>query len=160
MLPPLLLLSAYHGDWQSYEDALYDLYLRKIVCGGLRFHGQRVQCRRTPPYKGKDAGFWHITSEGQDEHARTPDLARCERLPWIDVLISEAERSNGTAGPVRWFKNTRQGKTNVVLWLHQHDFVVVLGERNGYTLLLSAYVLRPHRAKATERDWKSFWGLT
>lgn len=49
--------------------------------------------------------------------------------------------------------------TNVVLWLHGEDYVVILSKRATYTLLLSAYVLRPHRALTTEREWQAYWKL-
>lgn len=95
--------SAYGGNWQTYEDALFEVYLRRLVQAGLHFKGSPLSYRKAPPHKGKHAGFWHLTSEGPDEQTRTPDLARCERMPWVPYVIAEADTANGVSGPVRWY---------------------------------------------------------
>ena len=150
-LPELLSLGALGGDYQAYEDALYDFYLRDIVRGGLVYRGGAVRVRRTPEFKGKGAGFWHLTTEGPVEAQRLLDLRRCERLPWIPWVITAAGRSDSR---VRVWSNKRQGSTNHVLWLWEEDYAVILSERSHGYLVVSAYVLMPHRVKSFEREWR------
>ena len=150
-LPDLFELSAFGGDYQAYEDALFYVYLNRIVRGGLRFRGLPVKTRRTPEYKGKGAGFWHLLTEGRVEEQRTPDFRRCERLPWVPWVIRHADDPDDT---IRVWTNKRGSNTNVVLWLWEEDYAVILSERRGFYLLVSAYTLRSRRIDDFEREWR------
>jgi hypothetical protein len=81
-LPDLFLFT---GDWQCYEDKLYQIYLDEIVNAGLSFNGLPIRCQYRPESKNKHFGFWHLISEGEIETDRTPDLRRCERIHWIAI---------------------------------------------------------------------------
>jgi hypothetical protein len=152
-LPALFLLEAFGGHWERYENALYGLYLDDMANAGLTFRGSPIQYQFRPLVSGKGFGFWHLITEGPDEHTRTPDMRRCERIPWIPWMIVNAEKDLG----VLWWENQRGSSTHVVLWLEQEDFVVVLAKRSGYFLLKSAYVLKPYRRKSMEQEWKAYW---
>ncbi|MNH30689.1 hypothetical protein D3C79_909980 [compost metagenome] len=43
---------------------------------------KRLGLKRHPVIQGKEATFWHMISEGNDEAERLPDLRRCERIRW------------------------------------------------------------------------------
>ena len=147
-------LFPFKGEWSSYEDDLYQIYLAEIVNAELRFKGLPIRCQYRPATKDKHFGFWHIISEGEKEDDRTPDLRRCERIRWIGYLITQAE----TNSEISWWENKRQGKTRVVIWHESENFAVVLEERNSYYLLKTAYYVDKSHRKATfikERD--NFW---
>jgi hypothetical protein len=43
-----------------------------------------------------------------------------------------------------------------VLWLDEDDYAVILWERNGYYLLKTAFLVKPHKRQEFERDWKKY----
>jgi hypothetical protein len=146
-LPDLLTFA---GDWQIYEDKLYEVYLNEIVDAKLQFKGLKISCQYRPETKNKHFGFWHVISEGNTEEERTPDLRRCERIRWISYLIKNAE----TDSEISWWENKRGSNTHVLIWHEAENFVVILAKRHSYYLLKTAYNAEPHRRKSflKERD--------
>jgi hypothetical protein len=71
-LPPLVLLSDHGGYWHRYLDALYAWFKQDFIDSKPVFQGRRLGLKRHPMTDGKEATFWHMTSEGQDEENRTP----------------------------------------------------------------------------------------
>lgn len=140
------------GDWSRYEDDLYEIYLKTIVCSGLKFQGLPVKTQYRPPTKNKGYCFWHLISEGEKEDDRTPDLRRCERIRWIAWLIENAE----THGDLCWWENSRGSNRHIVIWHEKENFAVVLAKRNGYFLLKTAYWVKEQRRKDFERERDGF----
>ena len=145
-------LFPFKGDWESYEEGLYQIYLNDIVNAELSFKGLPIRCQYRPESKNKHFGFWHVISEGTQEEDRTPDFRRCERIRWIAYLITQA----GTHQAISWWENKRGGNTHVVIWHESENFVVILAKRNGYYLLKSAYNAEPHRTKTFIKERNSF----
>jgi len=131
--PPDLL--PFSGEWPAYEEGLHQIFLAEIVQGGIQFRGQRVGCRRHPEAaNGRWASFWHLVQEGRVEDDRTPDLRRCERLRWVRWVIE-----NATTHPdIDEWQNSRGTEVNTLLW-YREEYLVVLGQRQGYWLLRTAY---------------------
>ena len=150
MNPPDLLHFA--GDWASYEQALYAVFLGELAQGGVEFDGLPVTCRRNPEANGRWAAFWHLIQEGHIEEERLPDIRRCERLRWVRWTI---EHGRGHEAIDVW-QNTRGREENTLLWYNE-EYLVVLAERrqgSGW-LLKTAYVTdRSNRKRqlARERD--------
>jgi len=90
-LPPLVCLADFGGDWSRYEEALYEIFCRDFKRDLIYFQGQPLRLKRYPISGGKEATFWHLTSEGSVESQRTPDLRRCERIPWLRSIIEQAD---------------------------------------------------------------------
>jgi len=153
-LPPLVQLSTCENDFETYLDELYRIYLDEVVNAGITFRGLPLRVQFHPMSHGKGFGFKHLISEGDVEEERTHDLQRCERIHWVAWIIRNAE----TIPDILWWENKRGYNTHVVLWLQGENFVVILAKRKDYYLLRSAYVLKPHRAKAFEKEWKQYWG--
>ena len=84
-------------------------------------------------YKGKERAFWHLTSEGDVENERIPSLRRCERIRWIRFILENSEE-----GFVKKWSNKRKGREHICLALESFEYIVVLGQRKDYYLLLSA----------------------
>jgi hypothetical protein len=125
--------------------------LEDFNAGLLKFEGTRLSLRRHPIVRGKEASFWHLVSTGDIEEDRMPDLRRCECICWARAIIDNA----GDPLIKRW-ENTRNGNTNICLWLESENYLVVLGKRNGYVLLLTAYLVEEYRKKRLEREYQDF----
>ena len=146
-------LFPFNGDWQSYEDGLYQIYLSEIVRSNLCFNGLPIRCQYRPESKNKHFGFWHVISEREIEDDRTPDLRRCERIGWIAYLIAHAEKDS----EISWWENKRGSNIHVVIWHETENFAVILAKRKDYYLLKSAYCPRSRRIKDFIRERDNFW---
>ena len=156
--PPELLPFA--GEWQRYEDRVYEVFMDSFVRAGIRFQSVRVKAQFRPESRGKGYSFWHVISEAphpgnRNEEDRVPDPRRCERIAWIAWAIEHA--SNGTDG-FSWWENRRGRDTRVVIWAEPWDFVVILAKRRDYYLLKTAYCdLKPHRRRSFQKEREAFW---
>lgn len=153
--PPLIQLEHYGGDWRQYISAVYSAFHHDFIRTQPQLDGLWVRCRRDPICDGKEAGFWHCTSEGQDEANRAPDLRRCERIKWIRAIIENA----GGSDVDRW-TNRRGSEVRHPLWFRE-EFLVVLAERIRsrdafrYYQLITAYCTQEENRKRglrRERD--------
>lgn len=155
--PPDLL--AFEGEWQDYEDQVYEAYLDSFIRAGIRFSGLPVKAKYRPATREKGFSFWHVISEAPDpnnrnEEDRIPNLKRCERIPWIAWAIEQAEAG---ADGFSWWENLRGRETCVVIWAEVHDFAVILAKRRDYYLLKTAYCdIAPHRRRSFEREREEF----
>lgn len=153
-LPPFLEAGQYPGDdtadrWKNYIEGLYTVYLRTVAHGNLRFRGHPVRCQYRPETLGKHYAFWHMMQEGFSEADRTVDVERCRRVAWISWVIQNADADVR----VRVFQQQRASEKSWVLWLHEQDYAVILWERNGYYLLKTAFMVKPHKRMEFERHW-------
>ena len=151
-LPALILLSDHGGDWQRYIDAVYGVFNRDFLASQPRFQGRWVRCRRDPIIDGKEAGFWHCTSEGRDEVSRTPDMRRCERIAWVRATIENSADSSIDV----WVRDDGRRGHRTHIWFNE-EYLVVLGERKAgsrYQLVTAFCTDREHtiRKKRKERD--------
>jgi len=147
-------LFPFHGDWEKYVDELYEIYLREIVNGGLTFKSLPIRCRYHPKTRGKGYGFWHIIQEGRIEEERLPDFRRCERIHWISWVIKNADIDER----ISWWEEKRRTNTDILLWLEDEDYLVVLAKRRNYLLLKTAYYITKRHKRATlYRNRNKFW---
>ena len=149
MTPPrLITLNDFGGDWQAYEDALYEIFACDIIRHDLRFRGLPVNARRIPEHNRKWACFWHLISEGHVEDDRTPDMRRCERLPLIRWIIENAD----TEATIDTWEQKRRNEQNWALW-YQEEYLVILAQRRGYYLLKTAFCTdRDHRIRKFRKE--------
>jgi hypothetical protein len=132
-------LQDYRGDWTLFCNATYAIFRRDFIQSRPRFRGLLVSCRRDPIEDGKEAGYWHCTSEGVDEQSRTPAIRRCERIAWVRAILENEIRDD-----VDVWQNSRRGERRTLLWFRE-EYLIVLGLRagrlggDGYFQLLTAY---------------------
>lgn len=151
-LPPLVLLSDYGGNWEAYLEALYSWFKRDFVDSKPVFQGRRLGLKRYPLSQGKEATFWHMTSEGSDEENRTPDFRRCERIRWPKPVIE-----NDTDPAVKIWRNQRGRENRICLWLVPEKYLVILADRGEYILLWTAYLVeKPHQQRKLEREYEEY----
>lgn len=135
-LPELVELSQYGGDFHTYLEAVYECFKQDFIHNRPVFRGTRLGLKKHPLFQDKEATFWHMTSEGQDEANRLPDLRRLERIKWPASMI------NGSEHPyLKVWKNTRGNKTNILIYHEGEDFLVVLRKAKDYILPWTAYLV-------------------
>ncbi|MDR1027095.1 MAG: hypothetical protein LBL46_01625 [Rickettsiales bacterium] len=153
------------NDYADEESRLYDeVYIGMLKNGRMRFLGVPVRLRHAPQDKlGRDYTFRHLISEDSKygiaycEDDRTPDIRRCERLHWIPFIIANAVDKSF----VRCWENTRKKngveRRNVVLWIKNENYLIVLEKRDRYFLLKTAYLHNSDEWKIAkiERDMNS-----
>lgn len=132
-LPEIISLNDHEGHWQNYIDAVYAVFENDLIKSKCLLRGKNVGVRREPSYEGKWFTFWHCVSEGTVEEDRIPDLRRCERVPWIRPII---EHETDQSVDVWAMKKNRERR--LYLWFDE-EYVVVLGIRKGYYLLITAF---------------------
>lgn len=149
-LPELELFTNYGGDWEQYLDAIYRIFCRDFVDSKPLFRGQRLALKRHPVVDGKEATFWHMTSEGSVESERTPDFRRCERIRWPRPVIENEQDS-----VLKVWSEKQRGETRIYLWLETEGYLAVLAERKGYTLPWTAfYIERQHQRDKYTKRWR------
>ncbi len=151
-LLPLVLLEHYGGNWEAYLAAIYNYFKSDFIDSKLVYQGRRLGLKRHPLSQGKEATFWHMISEGDTEDNRIPDLRRCERIRWPRSVIEH--EANGS---VRVWRNRRRGEERICLWLHAHDYLVVLADRKDYLLPWTAYVVdKRHQRQKLQREYEIY----
>lgn len=149
-LPALITLEEHAGNWDRYLKVIYGHFRRDFVLSQPRFKGSRVGIRRKPDDQDKEATFWHLISEGEEDE-RYPNLRRCERIRWPRPIIEHHEELC-----IKVWENQRRGKSNVCIWYEEVDYLVVLGRRRDYMLLLSAYPVQPHTKRRLRREYEAY----
>jgi hypothetical protein len=148
-LPPLVLFEQYGGNWEDYINVVYSYFKKDFIDSKPLFLDKQVELKRHPLYQDKECTFWHITSEGEVEAERTPDIRRCERIRWPRPIIDNCECQH-----VRWWRNKRKKEPRVVIWFYEEDYVVVLAERKSYLLLWTAYfVSKDHTRRKLLKEY-------
>ena len=152
-LPALITLPEHAGNWDKYLKVIYHHFRKDFVLSQPSFKGNRVGIRHMPLDQDKEATFWHLISEGkkEEEEKRNPDLRRCERIRWPRPIIEHHEESS-----IKVWENERRGKTNICIWCAEANYLVVLGRRKGYILLLSAYPVEPHTKRRLRKEYEAY----
>lgn len=144
-LPDLIELGEFQGNFHQYLEAVYQFFKQDFIDNQPNFRGVRLGLKKHPLSQGKEATFWHMVSEGDDEANREPDFRRMERIKWPAVLINNSEYSC-----LKVWENTRTGnKTNILIFHENEEYLVVLRRGNGYLLPWTAYMVteKPRKRK-------------
>jgi len=151
-----LRYSDFDGDYDRFLAAVYEIFERDFKQSRPHYHNRPITYDSRIE-EGKEATFWHITSEGETENQRIPDLRRCERIRWprpiIEHYTDEVIRCwTDIRGNVR-----RRNERRIVLWFYNEDFVVVLADRGRYVLLWTAYcVSRNHTRRKLMKGYEEY----
>jgi hypothetical protein len=148
-LPELVEFAAHGGDWHAYEEALYACFRADFIDSTPRYPGRRWAMKRHPEYKGKEATFWHIISEGPQEATRLPDLRRCERIRWPRSIIDACQTQR-----IRLWEQRRGAEKRIAIATPDFGYLVVLADRGSYVLLWTAFVVdREHQRRKLHREF-------
>ena len=146
-LPSLLLLQDFGGNWETYKQALYQIFLDTIV-DKLSFLGLPISCRYFQPIGDMHRSFWHMITTGDlDDEERIPDLRRCERICWVPHIVAHHENVD-----ILCWENKRKANINTVLWLPSESYMIILSKRKDYYLLTTCYVHDSRKAKTNMQE--------
>lgn len=127
-----------------YEEEVYNIFLELYEKGELIFRNIRITMKHYPPDYNERSGFYHLTCENYDqtgnEEDRIPNLDRYKKIKWAKQLISYCDE-NGCVNFLVW-ENERKGKPNILLYCKDIDYLVVLGKRKDYLMLVTAYPIQ------------------
>ncbi len=152
-LPPLVLFADFKGNWDAYLDVIYTWFKQDFIDSKPMFQGQRLGLKRHPLTNGKEATFWHMISEGQEEDTRIPDFRRCERIRWPKPVI---EHENDPK--VKYWVSVKRKENRIHIWLEEEDYVVVLAARKGFLLPWTAFlVTKQHTIQKLRKEYERYW---
>ncbi len=151
-LPDLIRIENFGGAWERYLDAIYEVFNADFVTSHPVWRGRRLALKRHPMSEGKEATFWHMISEGDNEESREIDLRRCERIRWPRPVIERSEEPE-----IKVWENRRRGETRICLWLEAREYFVILADRRGYLLPWTAYpVTQAHRKRKLQKEYEEY----
>ncbi len=151
-LPDLILLQDFSGDWSKFMDAIYQIFRGDFILTKPKFRGGAIKTKWHPIVDGREATFWHVIQTGKVENERTPDLRRCERVPWIRPVIEHEKEPS-----IKVWENKRKQEKRICLWLEDYEYLVVLAKRKGYILLWTAYpVTDNQRKRKLQKEYEEF----
>lgn len=158
-LPPLVLLEDSYGDWNAYEQTLYDWFTVDFLETLPLWPEKRVGLKRHPLSKGKEATFWHFISEGKTEADRLVDVRRCERIRWPRPTMEAFTNKRPQEGDsIVWWKNQRGGEWRYLLALPDFSYLVVVAERADYVLPWTQYcVEHKNRRESYRKEYEAYW---
>lgn len=147
-------------SWEQYENRLFHVFLQDFKDAFL-FEGKLVKYKRMPYHGVYPDAFIHLTTCKQDESGeRLPDPERSRRLKWIKPTIThhafcDVCHYNECIMPRVWRVRKRH-EVRLNIFLPSQQYLVVLGERNDYWVLITAYyVNRPHSLEKLKREYDS-----
>ena len=152
LMPDLVLLESVSGDFNRYLDLVYNYFKEDFVTSRPVYRGKRVGLKCIPFYAGKEATFWHLTSEGSDEKNRNPDIRRMERIRWPRPIMETSEHPT-----LKVWRNKRKSDERILLWHEAEQYLVVLADRGDYILPWTAYlVTEAHQEKKLRLEYEAF----
>ncbi len=159
VLPDLLLLEDFGGNYPAYIEEIYKIFKRDFVSKKTKFRGEELRLKWNPIYQDKAYTFYHMTHEGKDEQNRLPDLRRCERMPWAKPAIENCD-----SWSLKIWPQVRTGKggtrDRLCIWLElvdEPDYMIILDIRTDYKLLWTAFVPQyPHEKRKKQKEYEAW----
>ena len=157
-LPEIISYASYSGRWDDFLEFAYATFCSDFHDNkkpALTYSGINITSKKTPLVNGKTDMFWHVVSgdinSGKDNG---PEIPRCERVGWIRPIIENCEDEQ----VLIWDEPEKRGrKTRTLFWLKEHDYLVVIANRNGYSILWTAYYIEyPHKRRKLQASYDSY----
>lgn len=146
-------------DYIEYENELFDLFLKIYTNDQLYFKGMPIRLKYFPPEYSEKSSFYHLTCEdfeySHQETERKPNFERMKRVTWPRKIIECG--NDEKCHHIKIWENSRGNHKNILILCDDLEYVVVLGKRNNYLLLITAYPLtRPHRKKTLLKEYENY----
>lgn len=152
VFPDTILMNAYNGNFEHYFNAVYAIFENDFIKTQPVFKGHKVGVRRYPEMDGLHRTFYHITSEGEDEGNRTPDFNRMERIRFPKFVIQNEHHAE-----ILVWKNKRGRDERIVLFNEEEKYVMIITERNGYFMFITAYCVNEgHRKRKLLKEYNEY----
>lgn len=152
-LPELITLYEFGGNFNQYLEAVYEIFKADYILNKPVFQGRRLGLKKHPMFQDKEATFWHMTTSGEVENEREPDLRRMERIRWSPKMINESEHPY-----LKVWRNKRPGKQeSILIWHDAEKFLVVLRDHGDYILPWTTYVVdQPNRERRLMKEYQAY----
>jgi len=150
-LPSLIKYDSSKNNFNEYIEAIYEYFKQDFIYTKPKFNGQELSLKKYPIRDGKEATFYHITTEGDDEENRKFDLERCERIRWSKPIIE-----SDYVGLKIW-ENKRGKDENILIWFDNVEYLIILRKRKTYNIFWTAYpVTEDHRKIKLQKEYEKF----
>lgn len=152
----------FDGNWLKYQNSLTNYFYKNLYNMKVTYNNLKVSLKRDPVYQDVPGSFYHLTCKGikknSEEEEREPDLRRCERLHWIKPLLENNHSINNCpCNCVRVYEKYHNGDNTINFLFEEGRYLVVLGKRNGYYLLKTAfYIEYDNRLKREIKAYENY----
>lgn len=149
-----------HFTWPDTLDELFEVFKTDFINGKPRFNGKPIWWDQKCEDDHRPEGFWHITTrEDRKSGDRLSDPPRAKRMSWCRAVIDNP----GPPDVLMFDYEEGNGKIRTYLWLHEYDYVVILGktmrrgQQRAYFLITAfcidgSYTKRKMQKKYDERE--------
>lgn len=152
VFPDLIFLEDYNGNFDKYFAAVYNIFETDFIKTQPLYQNQKVAVRKYPEVDGIHKTFYHITHQGEDENNRKPDFRRMERIRFPKFVIE-----NHLHNEILIWKNKRGKDERVVLFNEAENYILILTERNGFYLFITAYYVETeHRKRKLLKEYEAY----
>ncbi|GHT43555.1 hypothetical protein FACS189438_0990 [Bacteroidia bacterium] len=152
ILPALIELFQYDGNFELYNNAVYEIFKNDFVLNKPVYEGKKLRLKARPYMEGKEYTYYHFTHSGDDESERTPDLRRMERIGFPKPMI-DASRSD----KLKTWRNRRGTKDRILILHEEEKYLVVLEDRKDYILPWTAYLIEHEsRLKRLVKEYEEY----
>jgi hypothetical protein len=132
ILPDLVRYANFSNE-SEFLNALYEYFKQDFVYTKPVYKGTKLWLKRLPLRDEREATFYHITTTGKDENNRTLDIPRAERIRWIKPIIEIEDKK------ILVWENERKKEENILLYLKEENFLIVLRKRKHGILFWTSY---------------------
>ena len=135
-LPEMIYLEDFGGDFDAYNEAVYEVFKEDFVTTRPTFEGTVLRLKKHPYVDGKEYTYYHFTHSGDIENDRTPDMRRMERMPFPRPMID-----NSGDPSLKVWRNKRGTKDRILILDEEERYLVILDDRGEYILPWTAYYI-------------------
>lgn len=159
-LPSKIYLEDYSGNYELFIDAVYHVFENDFIKHKTTFGSHILKMKFNPMFQKRAYTFYHMTHEGEKEDDRTPDLRRCECIPWAKPTIENVQNWK-----LKFWRQSRNRSDNrICIWLEcseevDDDYFIILEVRETYVLLWTAFMSKYSNASKKKlkeyQEWKN-----
>ncbi|MDR3226089.1 MAG: hypothetical protein LBT56_00260 [Prevotellaceae bacterium] len=152
IFPNLIELSAFDGNFEKYNAAVYEIFKSDFVIQKPIFQGKRLNLKSHPYIDNKEYTYYHFTHSGDIENERVPDLRRMERIRFPKPMINSSYSKN-----LKVWRNKRGTKNRILIFCEKEKYLVILEDRKNYILPWTAYYLEhDNRIKKLRKEYEKY----
>jgi len=135
-LPEQIYLEEFSGNFDAYNEAVYEIFREDFVTTKPTFEGVRLGLKKHPFVDDKEYTYYHFTHSGDIETERIPDMRRMERIPFPRPMID-----NSNSKSLKVWRNKRGTKERILILHEEERYLVILEDRGEYILPWTAYYI-------------------
>lgn len=138
---------------EDYDRLYHEVFCRDFKSSEMLYRGHYVWFFEKM-FLGRELIFVHLTSrkKAPDTEERELRPERCARLPWVRPMIEHAD----DPAVLSWDYEEGDGDINTYVWLHEHDYVVIMKRmKDGSRRLFAAYCVDEHERMKFRKKYEN-----